>query len=92
MDVEARLRQLEQRVRRLVVVVAFLGGGLLVASAMALAPQRQWVGVAGGDTMLYQVFDDGSVKYLNTGSRVKTAKGIPTWAELAIDPELRPTR
>ncbi|MBX3389427.1 MAG: hypothetical protein KF691_08225 [Phycisphaeraceae bacterium] len=51
--------------------------------------ERKVIGVSGGDSYIYRVYDDGSIDFIQADNQVKSAKGIPGWQAIPIDPSLK---
>ncbi len=106
MNTETRLAEMEREVdhlrrslsvqRRVVAsagsLAVLMTGLLLVGAVNPGKTGNQVIGVCGGDNYIYRVYDDGSVDFLSPGGSVRSARGVPPWAELAIDPNLVPRR
>lgn len=50
---------------------------------------KKIVGVSGGDSYIYRVYDDGSIDFIQADNQIKTAKGIPDWQAIPIDASLK---
>jgi len=61
------------------------------AAAIALclvgmqASGKKIIGVSGGDSYIYRVYDDGSIDFIQADNQIKTVRGIPNWQEIPID-------
>lgn len=49
------------------------------------APEKKVIGVSGGDSYIYRVYDDGSIDYIQADNQNKSPKGIPGWQPIPID-------
>lgn len=50
---------------------------------------KKVIGVSGGDTYIYRVYDDGSIDFIQADGSIKSPKGIPNWVAIPIDPDLK---
>ncbi|MBS0189314.1 MAG: hypothetical protein JSS51_14715 [Planctomycetes bacterium] len=52
------------------------------------ADPKKVIGVSGGDNYIYRVYDDGSIDFIQADNQVRSARGIPSWQPIPIDPSL----
>lgn len=86
-DVAALIRS---RARWRAACITGLAAVGIVAMAGLQAPTpKRLVGISGGDSYIYRVYDDGSIDFIQADNQIKSSKGIPTWQSIAIDENLR---
>ncbi len=66
-----------------------IGAGSLALCLVGMQNSgKKIIGVSGGDSYIYRVYDDGSIDFIQADNQIKTVRGIPNWAEIPIDRSL----
>ncbi|MBX3378661.1 MAG: hypothetical protein KF805_01080 [Phycisphaeraceae bacterium] len=66
-----------------------MGAGALALCLIGQAQGRKIIGVSGGDSYIYRVYDDGSIDFIQADNQVKSPRGIPNWQPIPIDLDLK---
>ncbi|MGH7242022.1 MAG: hypothetical protein ACREJD_01220 [Phycisphaerales bacterium] len=66
--------------------IAAVAGGLAIGVAgLQSEPAKKVVGVSGGDSYIYRVYEDGSIDFIQADNQIKSPRGIPNWQQIPID-------
>lgn len=66
-----------------------IGAGALALGLLGMQDTgKKIVGVSGGDSYIYRVYDDGTIDFIQADNQVKSPKGIPNWQRIPIDATL----
>lgn len=66
-----------------------IGAGALALCLVGMQNSgKKIIGVSGGDSYIYRIYDDGSIDFIQADNQIKTVRGIPNWQEIPIDRSL----
>jgi len=66
-----------------------IGAGTLALCLIGMQNSgKKIIGVSGGDSYIYRVYDDGSIDFIQADNQIKSVRGIPNWQEIPIDRSL----
>jgi len=65
-----------------------IGAGALALCLVGQTAGRKVIGVSGGDSYIYRIYDDGTIDFIQADNQIKSPRGIPNWQEIPIDRSL----
>jgi len=65
-----------------------VGAGAIALCLVGQTAGKKIIGVSGGDSYIYRIYDDGSIDFIQADNQIKSPRGIPNWQEIPIDRSL----